>query len=123
RGRRGKADCGAIGPGGAPEASGTAAAAPPRTPPPLPPVTAPASHPAARARTGATPVRPARARRAKLVVRRIDPWSVLKFTLLFSLCLCIVFVVAVTALYFALDALGVFHSINDALSGITKATT
>lgn len=59
-------------------------------------------------------------RRARLVVRRIDPWSVLKFSLLFSLCLLVVFVVAVGALYFALDSLGVFDSVNKALVDLTS---
>ncbi len=66
-----------------------------------------------------TPVRP-RARRARLVVRRIDPWSVLKFSLIFSLCLLVVFVVAVIALYLALDALGVFDSVNEFLRTLTE---
>ena len=59
-------------------------------------------------------------RRARLVIRRVDPWSVLKFALLFSICLLIVFVVAVAALYFALDSLGIFDSINDFVRDITQ---
>ncbi len=51
-------------------------------------------------------------RRAKLAVRRIDPWSVLKFSLVFSIVLCIVLVVAVAILYFLLSSMGVFESIN-----------
>jgi Transmembrane domain of unknown function (DUF3566) len=62
----------------------------------------------------------AKGRRARLVVRRVDPWSVLKFSLLFSLCLLIVFVVAVAALYFALDALGVFDSVNQFVRDVTQ---
>jgi hypothetical protein len=60
-------------------------------------------------------------KRARLVIKRVDPWSVLKFSLLFSICLLIVFVVAVTALYFALDSLGVFDSINKALVDLTDS--
>jgi hypothetical protein len=67
-----------------------------------------------------TSLGPARLRRAKLVVRRIDPWSVLKFSLVYSLCLMIVFVVAVAALYLALDSLGVFKSINGFVRDITN---
>lgn len=62
---------------------------------------------------------PARSKRARLVVKRIDPWSVMKFTLLFSLCLLIVFVVAVAALDFALRALGVIDSVNKFLLEFT----
>lgn len=65
----------------------------------------------------------AKARRARLVVRRVDPWSVLKFTLLFSLCLLIVFVVAVAALFYALDALGVFDSVNEFVRDLTQANS
>ena len=67
---------------------------------------------------GGTPVRP-KARRARLVLRRVDPWSVLKFSLIFSLCLLVVFVVAVIALYLALDALGVFTSLNEFVETLT----
>lgn len=52
------------------------------------------------------------ARRARLTIRRIDPWSILKFTLLFSICMLIVGVVAVAALYYALDQLKVFETIH-----------
>lgn len=71
----------------------------------------------------AQPLRAGKPRRARLVIRRIDPWSVLKFSLLFSLCLLIVFVVAVAALYFALDALGVFDSVNDFVRDLTQANS
>ena len=64
-----------------------------------------------------------KARRARLVVRRVDPWSVLKFTLLFSICLLIVFVVAVAALFFALQALGVFDSVNDFVRDLTQSSS
>lgn len=74
-------------------------------------------------RAGAATAQPLRgkARRARLVVRRVDPWSVLKFSLLFSICLLVVFVVAVAALYFALDSLGVFESLNKFIRSVTQA--
>ena len=62
-------------------------------------------------------------RRARLVIRRVDPWSVLKFSLLFSLCLLVVFVVAVAALYYALDSLGVFDSVNQFVRDVTQSGT
>ena len=71
----------------------------------------------------AQPLRGGKPRRARLVIRRIDPWSVLKFSLLFSICLLIVFVVAVAALYFALDSLGVFDSVNQFVRDITQSGT
>ncbi len=51
-------------------------------------------------------------RRAKLQVRRVDPWSVMKFSLVFSIVLCVVLIVAVAILYFLLSSMGVFDSIN-----------
>ncbi|HVE63036.1 MAG TPA: DUF3566 domain-containing protein [Mycobacteriales bacterium] len=68
-------------------------------------------------------VSPGGRRRARLVIKRVDPWSVLKFSLVFSLCLVIVLVVAVMALYFALDTLGVFDSLNETLLGLTQSGT
>lgn len=80
--------------------------------------------PAAANPAAAQPLKKAgKARRARLVLRRVDPWSVLKFSLLFSICLLIVFVVAVAALYFALDSLGVFDSVNEFVRDITQAGT
>jgi hypothetical protein len=51
-------------------------------------------------------------RRAKLQVRRVDPWSVMKFSLVFSIVLCVVLIVAVAFMYFLLSSMGVFDSIN-----------
>ena len=91
-------------------------AAPPRPAPP-----SPAPVPPAEAKAPMMVGAPLKSkRRARLVVRRVDPWSVLKFSLLFSICLLVVFVVAVAALYFALDALGVFDSLNKALGELTS---
>lgn len=80
----------------------------------------PGSPSAAANPASAQPLKTGKPRRARLVVRRVDPWSVLKFSLLFSVCLLIVFVVAVAALYFALDSLGIFDSINDFVRDITQ---
>jgi hypothetical protein len=92
----------------------------PPAPAPVPTPVAPAPKPAGPAT--AQPLRtPGKSKRARLVVRRVDPWSVLKFSLLFSLCLLVVFVVAVAALYFALDALGVFDSVNQFVRDVTQA--
>ncbi|MCH7229665.1 DUF3566 domain-containing protein [Glycomyces sp. L485] len=55
-------------------------------------------------------------RRAKLRLKRIDPWSVMKFSFAVSIVLFIVMVVATTVLYIALDAMGVFDTVNDMLA-------
>ncbi|MCC3764143.1 DUF3566 domain-containing protein [Glycomyces sp. TRM65418] len=54
-------------------------------------------------------------RRARLRLKRIDPWSVMKFSFAVSIVLFIVMVVATTVLYIALDAMGVFDTVNDML--------
>ena len=60
------------------------------------------------------------ARRARLTIRRVDPWSILKFTLLFSICMLVIGVVAVAALYYALDKLEVFDSIHTFVLELTQ---
>jgi hypothetical protein len=58
-------------------------------------------------------------RRARLHLKRIDPWSVMKFSFAVSLVLFVVAIVATAVLYLALDAMHVWSSINGALSQIT----
>jgi len=108
---------------------------------PLESATAPISSPAAGTRTRSAPlgtgrvaeaVRNARAavssaasrgpRRARLFVKRIDPWSVMKFSFAVSFVLFFVAIVATAVLYLALDAMGVFDSVNRALSEMIGAT-
>jgi hypothetical protein len=60
-------------------------------------------------------------RRANLVVARLEPWSVMKFSFLMSLVAWVVLFVAVALLYFALSGLGVFHAIQTTLSGVTSS--
>ncbi|HEX6498472.1 MAG TPA: DUF3566 domain-containing protein [Micromonosporaceae bacterium] len=90
------------------------------------------------AKVGAPAGRPGRAtgnppargpRRARLFVKRIDPWSVMKFSFAVAIVLFVVGIVATSVLYLALDAMGVFDSINKALgdmvtpTGATSGTT
>ncbi|OYN90736.1 DUF3566 domain-containing protein [Parenemella sanctibonifatiensis] len=67
------------------------------------------------ARRGATR---RRTRRARLRLARIDPWSVMKISLLFSIAAGIIFVVAVSVLWMVLAGSGLFEQINNALSSI-----
>ncbi|MEH1099422.1 DUF3566 domain-containing protein [Micromonospora sp. CPCC 205561] len=60
-------------------------------------------------------------RRARLNLKRIDPWSVMKFAFAVSVVLFIVVVVATSVLYLALDAMGVFTSVNDSLTDLVSA--
>ncbi|TDC84095.1 DUF3566 domain-containing protein [Micromonospora sp. KC606] len=60
-------------------------------------------------------------RRARLNLKRIDPWSVMKFAFAVSVVLFIVVVVATSVLYLALDAMGVFESVNKSLTDLVNA--
>jgi hypothetical protein len=50
--------------------------------------------------------------RAKLVLRRLDPWSVLKFSLLFFFCLLLVGVLAFAVVWLVLLNMGLFSSVE-----------
>ena len=69
------------------------------------------------------PARPAtgQARRANLVIARIEPWSVMKFSFLISLVLWLVMFVAVALLYYALSSLGVFDALQRTLASVTSS--
>jgi hypothetical protein len=54
-------------------------------------------------------------RRSKVVVRRVDAWSVLKFSLLFYFCMMLIFLFALLILYWALGVLGVLDSAAELL--------
>jgi hypothetical protein len=68
---------------------------------------------------------PARAtvttRRAQLVLARIEPWSVMKFSFMVALVGWVVLFVAVAALYYLLSKLGVFHSIEQTVGQVTSS--
>lgn len=71
------------------------------------------------------PARPgtqAPARRADLVLSRLEPWSVMKFSFLMSLVAWVVLFVAVAFLYFVLSSLGVFTSIQHTLTSVTSSS-
>ena len=74
---------------------------------------------------GSSAARPAssggRQRRARLRLRAVDPWSVFVLSLLISLFLAVVLVVAVVALYAVLQAAGVPDSINALYAEVTRA--
>jgi Transmembrane domain of unknown function (DUF3566) len=63
------------------------------------------------------------ARRANLVIARVEPWSVMKFSFLMSLVAWVVLFVAVALLYYALSSLGVFESIQRTLASVTSSTS
>ena len=61
------------------------------------------------------------ARDAQLVLSRIEPWSVMKFSFLASLVGFVILLVAVAVLYFFFSALGVFHSIEQTVHLVTTS--
>ncbi len=63
----------------------------------------------------------AEVRDAQLVLSRIEPWSVMKFSFMVSLVGLVVLFVAVAALYFAFSTLGVFHSIEHTIVLVTSS--
>jgi hypothetical protein len=63
------------------------------------------------------------ARKANLVIARVEPWSVMKFSFLISLVLWIVLFVAVALLYYALSSLGVFGALQRTLASVTSSQT
>jgi hypothetical protein len=61
-------------------------------------------------------------RRARLNLKRIDPWSVMKFAFAVSVVLFIVVVVATSVLYLSLDAMGVWQEVNKSLQSLVNAS-
>jgi hypothetical protein len=109
---------------------------PPRPPTPLltgsaaPPLPGPALGPAPGPGLGPAPVgaplpgpapRPSRGdvargpRRARLQLRHIDPWTVLKFSCVLSIALFFVWLIVIGVLFGILDAAGVVGKINDSV--------
>ena len=67
---------------------------------------------------GAAAQRKGAGRRARLTLKRIDPWSTLKFSFVYSLAGLVVLLVAVVALYGIVDAMGVIGSIQTFLRDV-----
>jgi len=106
--------------------------------PPVPPVagTSPAGAPqpadgpdadtaAGRGARGRGPSRPGSGRgprRARLQLRHIDTWSALKISLVLSIALFFIWMVAIGVLYGVLNALDVFDTLNDLFGQIGSAS-
>lgn len=63
------------------------------------------------------------ARKVRLAVARIDPWSVMKLSFLLSVAIGIMIVVAAAVVWYTLDGLAVFTSVNDTIAQITGDAT
>ncbi|WP_199424722.1 DUF3566 domain-containing protein [Actinotalea solisilvae] len=62
-------------------------------------------------------------RRVRLAVARIDPWSVMKLSFLLSVAVGIMIVVAAAVIWYTLDGLHVFTSVNDIIATLSGSTT
>ncbi|MDY6055959.1 DUF3566 domain-containing protein [Micrococcus sp.] len=65
----------------------------------------------------------AKVRKARLMLTRVDPWSVLKLSFLLSVALGILTVVATIALYSLANSFGVFDQINGVLGSVLGSTS
>lgn len=74
------------------------------------------SRPAGATATGAA--RPAAARRVKLTVSRVDPWSVMKMSFLLSVAVGIAGVVLMAVLWLILSGMGVFADVNRTVESV-----
>jgi hypothetical protein len=93
-------------------------------PPPADRTTAPVTRPAPAPVPAPAASRPTTAtaptRRAQLVLARVEPWSVMKFSFMISLVGWVILFVAVAALYYVLNKLGVFHSVQSTITDVTS---
>jgi hypothetical protein len=77
---------------------------------------APETSAAARARAGT----PRRTRKARLRLSRLDPWSVMKTSFLFSIAAGIMLVVAVYVIWTVLSTSGLFDSVNEIVASVVS---
>ena len=57
-------------------------------------------------------------RRARLVIRKIDPWSVLKFSLLFYFCLLLIMLLGSAIIFAILKAFGVVANLEQLFASL-----
>jgi hypothetical protein len=95
--------------------------APPRTPPVsvAPAKASPAGASHASTRTKASSKRSSR--QAHLIIARVEPWSVTKFSFMVSLVAFVILFVAVSVIYGTLSALGVFTSLQHVVQSVTSS--
>jgi hypothetical protein len=62
-------------------------------------------------------------RKAQLAIARIEPWSVMKFSFMISLVGWVILFVAVALMYFVLQKIGVFTSIEHTVGLVTASKT
>ncbi len=70
--------------------------------------------------SAAANVGPARPRVARLVVARVDPWSVMKLGFLLAIASAIVLIVAVAAIWHVLNGMGVFTALQGPIGEVSN---
>jgi Transmembrane domain of unknown function (DUF3566) len=92
----------------------------PRPPRPRPPTRADEASRPSRLQVGARTSEPLR---ASMQIRRIDPWSVLKVSLMLSVALFFVWMIAVAFLYLVLGGMGVWAKLNSNVGDLLNNTS
>jgi hypothetical protein len=90
---------------------------------PAAPVPTPTAAQQRRTADSHAPARPAPARRVRLTVSRIDPWSAMKMSFLLSVALGIAMVVMVAVLWTILEGMGVFDQVNGVIGQVVQDGT
>jgi hypothetical protein len=62
-------------------------------------------------------------RQAKVVITRVQPWSILKFSLLFYFCIMLIFVFSLLILYWLLGLIGVLDTVTKTLQQFAFGST
>jgi hypothetical protein len=71
---------------------------------------------------GTAPVTRKKGRRARLTLKRIDPWTTLKFSFVYGLAGMIVLMVSVVVLYGIVDAMGVIASLRSFVNDVGSSS-
>jgi hypothetical protein len=106
---------GSVQPGPAPAGATAQTQAVPRAGGSVPPGSAPRPP---QGRTGSGAVRVRGPRRARLQLRHVNPWTVLKFSCVLSIALFFVWLIVIGVLYGVLDASGAIGKVNDTITTI-----
>ncbi|MDY6869842.1 MAG: DUF3566 domain-containing protein [Actinomycetota bacterium] len=104
-----------------PDLSGPVPRPPQRKPATDRPATEAPARPAARTQVGDRPA-PGPVR-ASMQIRRVDPWSALKVSLVLSVALFFVWMIAVAFLYLALGGMGVWSKLNSNVGDLLTSTS
>lgn len=100
----------------------------PSQPPPTKPSAGSATVPTkpAPVQQSAAPSRPIevrRLRRGRLAIRKVDPWTVLKFSLVFYFCMLLIMLLGTAIIFAVLKAFGVIDNLESLLSNVASVNT